>query len=257
MRIPFSVVVDNLEGDITTTQTATTLPPITAFEEFVLIGHRGACGYEPENTLISFERAIAMGCLWTELDVYAVENELIVIHDDWLERTTNGTGRVMDASLAYLRSLDAGKGERIPLLSEVIDKVDHRAGINIELKGPDTAKPVTDLLDGYCSRGWHSDEFLLSSFDHNELAKADPRYRRGVLFSRRADYFAVADQLNAWSVNWSRKLVTPLLVETAHQRDLKVLVYTVNQPEEILAMQQMGVDGIFTDYPDRNPRTVS
>lgn len=256
MRIPFRIAIDSLEGDITTTQTATTLPPARAFEEFVLIGHRGACGYEPENTLISFERAIASGCLWMELDVYAVENELIVIHDDWLERTTNGTGRVMDASLAYLRSLDAGKGERIPLLSEVIDKVDHRAGINIELKGPDTAKPVTALLDSYCGRGWQRDEFLLSSFDHDELAKADPRYRRGVLFSRQADYFTVADKLDAWSVNLSRKLVTQSLVDGAHERGLKVLVYTVNKPEEMIGMQQMGVDGIFTDYPDRMAHTV-
>lgn len=217
----------------------------------MLIGHRGACGYEPENTLVSFERAIALGCRWVELDVYAVENKLIVIHDDWLERTTNGSGRVMDASLAYLRSLDAGKGEKIPLLSEVIDKVDHRAGVNIELKGPDTAKPVTDLLDAYCDRGWQRDEFLLSSFDHDELAKADPRYRRGALFNRKANYFTVADKLNAWSVNLSRKLVTPSLVERAHERGLKVLVYTVNDPKEMLEMQQMGIDGIFTDYPDR------
>lgn len=251
MRIPFRIAVDTLEGTITTTQTATTLPPARAFEDFVLIGHRGACGYEPENTLISFQRAIALGCIWVELDVYAVENELIVIHDDWLERTTNGSGRVMDASLAYLRSLDAGKGEQIPLLSEVINKINHRAGINIELKGPDTAKPVTALLDAYCSRGWQRDEFLLSCFDHDELAKADPHYRRGALFSRQAEYFILADALDAWSVNLSRKLVTRSLVDSAHQRGLKVLVYTVNEPEEMLGMQQMGVDGIFTDYPDR------
>lgn len=223
------------------------------FSEFVRIGHRGACGYEPENTLISFERAITMASPWVELDVYVVEGELVVIHDETLERTTNGTGPVMEASLEYLRSLDAGKGERIPLLPEVIEQVDHRAGINIELKGLHTAEPVNQLLRDYCTRGWQEDEFLLSSFDHDELDRGDPRFRRGTLFSRQADYFAITDRLKAWSINLSRKLVTPSLVDAAHARQLKVLVYTVNKPEEMAKMQAMGVDGIFTDYPDRKP----
>ena len=113
---------------------------------FVCIGHRGASGYEPENTLSSFERAIAMGCRWIELDVYQVEGELIVIHDSTLDRTTNGQGRVASQTLAYLRSLDAGNGQQIPTLTEVISAVDHRAGINIELKGKHTAAPVVALL---------------------------------------------------------------------------------------------------------------
>lgn len=229
---------------------------IMDFSEFVCIGHRGACGYEPENTLASFERAMAMGAPWVELDVYAVEGELVVIHDDTLERTTNGKGRVMDASLEYLRTLNAGNGERIPLLSEVIDLVDHRAGVNVELKGPRTAEPVNRLLQDYCARGWQDNEFLLSSFYHDELARGDPRFRRGALFSRQADYFAITDRLNAWSLNLSRKLVTPSLVEAAHDKGLKVLVYTVNDTGKVSRMQQMGVDGVFTDYPDACTRVA-
>ena len=123
----------------------------------ICIGHRGASGYAPENTLEAFELAISMHCPWVELDVYAVEDELLVIHDDTLERTTNGRGRVMQTPLAALRSLDAGKGQQIPTLSEVIELIDHRAGINIELKGEHTALPVNRLLADYRERGWHAD----------------------------------------------------------------------------------------------------
>jgi len=93
--------------------------------------HRGASGHEPENTLSAVEKAIILGSDWIEVDVYAVEGELIVIHDERLERTTNGTGSVMDKTLAYLQSLDAGKGQQIPSLREVFDCVDHRAVINV------------------------------------------------------------------------------------------------------------------------------
>jgi len=89
----------------------------------ICFAHRGASGHEPENTLIAMEKAISMGVDWIELDVRVVDDELIVIHDDRLERTTNGTGCVHEHSLEYLRSLDAGKGQRIPLLRETFDLI--------------------------------------------------------------------------------------------------------------------------------------
>lgn len=222
-------------------------------ESMICIGHRGAMGYKPENTLASFALALEMGCRWLELDVYCVEGELLVIHDDKLERTTNGRGEVMQSSLEYLRSLDAGDGQQIPTLSEVIDLVDRRAVINVELKGPDTAAPVCRLLDDYCKRGWQPDDFLLSSFYHKELALADPHYRRGALFSRRGkrNYFEVADELAAWSINLDLKLVDEKAVTEAHRRGLKVLVYTVNEPADIARMRELDVDGVFTNFPDR------
>jgi glycerophosphoryl diester phosphodiesterase len=89
----------------------------------ICFGHRGAAGYAPENTLASVEKAISLGADWVEVDVYAVENELVVIHDDRLERTTNGSGYIIEQSLEYLRSLDAGEGEKIPFLREIFDLV--------------------------------------------------------------------------------------------------------------------------------------
>ncbi|MBQ75629.1 MAG: glycerophosphodiester phosphodiesterase [Gammaproteobacteria bacterium] len=216
------------------------------------IGHRGACGHEPENTLNSFNLAVAMGSPWIELDVYSVEGELLVIHDDSLERTTNGVGEVMASSLEYLRSLDAGGGQQIPSLREVTELVDQRCSINVELKGPDTALPVSRFLAGLCDEGWDSHAFLLSSFDHAELAKADPRFRRGALFNRASpDYFTRTADLHAYSINLSSRLVSRELIDEAHSNGLKVYVYTVNEADEIRQMDMLGVDGVFSDFPDR------
>lgn len=219
----------------------------------ICIGHRGAMGYKPENTLASFQLALDMGCRWLELDVYAVEGELVVIHDDTLERTTNGGGNVMDRSLDYLRSLDAGDGQQIPLLSEVIDLVARRAVINVELKGPGTAETTSRLLDAYCGRGWSAEDFLLSSFKHEELALGDPAYRRGALFGRRGDtdYVAAARALGAWSINLDLRTANEDVVTAAHDAGFKVLIYTVNETDDIARMRALGVDGVFTNYPDR------
>ncbi len=152
---------------------------------FSCIGHRGAKGLEPENTLRSIRRALDLGVDGVEIDVYFVDGQLVVIHDDTLERTTNGRGRVEEQSFDYLRSLDAGKGEKIPTLCEVFETVNRRAFINIELKGRNTAMPVFELIEEYCdSKGWKKEDFLVSSFDHRELGKLKSRgIRLGPLFS--------------------------------------------------------------------------
>ena len=141
--------------------------------DFLCIGHRGAMGYAPENTLLSVKKALDLGVKWIEIDVYNIENELVVIHDDRLERTTDGTGYVQEQSLKYIRSLDAGGGEKIPFLKEIIDFINGRAGLNIELKGVNTADPVVKLIREYLKlETWDIDKFLVSSFNHHELLKA-------------------------------------------------------------------------------------
>jgi glycerophosphoryl diester phosphodiesterase len=216
------------------------------------IGHRGAKGYSPENTLPSFEHAIKLGCDWIELDVYSVEGELLVIHDNTVDRTTNGMGAVKELSLDYLRGLDAGDGAQVPLLKEVIDLVDRRVGINIELKGRDTAQLTSDLLHTCLDSGWRQEEFLLSSFNHHELALADSAFRKGALIDRTfKNQWDKAAELGAWSINFNRKNVTKALVTEAHEQGLKVLAYTVNEPDDIDQMLRFGVDGLFSDYPDR------
>ena len=201
-------------------------------KRLICIGHRGAAGYLPENTLPSFERAVQLGCDWVELDVHRVGNELLVIHDEQVERTTNGKGVISALDLAYIRSLDAGGGARVPTLSEVIDMIDHRCGINIELKGDNTADAVSQQLNDYCARGWDRAEFLISSFQHQELAKVAGGYRRGALFV-------------------SMESVHQAIVDEAHARGYQLLVYTVNDPEDLRRLAGYGVDGFFSDFPDR------
>ena len=223
-------------------------------DEFICIGHRGASGHAPENTLKAFERAIDMGCPWIELDVYVVDGELLVIHDEKLNRTTNGSGFVEAQTVEYLRSLDAGDGEKIPLLAEVIERVAHRCKINIELKGPNTAEPVNALLDDFIAKGWREDEFMISSFDHELLAAASPRIKRGALFHKQVDsMFERADKLNAYAINLSQKMTDTEIVAQAHEKGYLVFVYTVNTHDEMLVLKNMGVDGLFTNFPDLFP----
>ena len=217
---------------------------------FTCIGHRGASGHAPENTLKAFQLAIDMGCTWVELDVYAVEGELVVIHDDDVDRTTNGSGAVMAMTFAELRALDAGEGEQIPTLREVMSLCEGKVGINIELKGPDTAGPVNQLL---AELDWQPENITISSFDHQELAKANPVFPRGALFYKPADYIAIAQELGASSINLSTKLATPENVNLAHQHGFKVWVYTTNTRAEMTKMKTMGVDAVFTNYPDEFP----
>lgn len=224
-------------------------------KKLLCFGHRGAAGHAPENTLTSVETAIALGADWIEIDVYLVDGELVVFHDARLERTTNGQGYLEKQSLDYLRTLDAGEGERIPLLREVLERVDHRVGINIELKGAHTAAATARQLDLYLSAsGGNWEQFLISSFNHHELRlvkQLRPQLRTGVLiYCLPLDYARMAEALGAYSIHPSCEFLNRSLVIDAHQRGLKVFPYTVNDEETLAHMKALEVDGVFTDYPE-------
>src|SRR5688572_24609642 len=137
------------------------------------IAHRGASGREPENTLRAVRMALDLAVDAIEIDVHAVHGSLLVIHDARLERTTNGTGRLADHSLDRLRQLDAGRGERIPTLEEVIDLVGGRVPLVIELKGAATVRPVVELIRERVGSGRSRvTDFLVSSFDHLQIQEA-------------------------------------------------------------------------------------
>ncbi len=218
------------------------------------IGHRGACGHEPENTLRSIRRALDLGADGVEIDVRFVDGELIVFHDARLERMTNGRGYVSRKRFADLRALDAGKGERIPTLREVFETVDRRAFINIELKGRATAGPVEALIREFVERhGWTHEHFVVSSFHHRELrAIRDPQIRIGLLLTRPSRLYSVsARRVRAWSVHPALRYVTAHFVEDAHRRGWRVFVYTVNAPADLERMRVLKVDGVFSDFPER------
>jgi glycerophosphoryl diester phosphodiesterase len=218
------------------------------------IGHRGAMGYEPENTLLSIRKALELKVDAVEIDVYNVEGRLVVIHDRDLSRTTNGRGYLDNCSFAYLRSLDAGKGEKIPTLEEVVDTVNRQVMINIELKGNNTAKLVVNLILKYVQQGWSFADFLVSSFNHdqlNQVSAIEPRINIGMLiYGLPWGYIEIAKQLTADIVISGLDYVNVDLVTAAHQQNLLVWVYTVNQVHDLNVMRTLGVDGIFTNYPD-------
>jgi glycerophosphoryl diester phosphodiesterase len=218
------------------------------------IGHRGACGHEPENTLRSVRRALKLGAHGIEIDVYFVDGELVVIHDAKLERTTNGRGYVVRKSFAELRAVDAGHGERIPTLREVFETVNRAAFINIELKGKRTARPVETLIREFVERhGWRYEDFLVSSFNRGELRGVTNReIPIGLLLTRPTRLYGLsARRVRATVVSPAARYVSARFVEDAHRRGLRVFPYTVNAPAEIARLQKMGVDGVFTDFPER------
>ncbi len=224
-------------------------------KKVICIAHRGASGREPENTLSAVEKAIELGADWIEIDVHAVEGELIVIHDARLKGTTNGTGYIKDKSLAYLRALDVGKGQRIPTLREVLDLVDRRVGINIELKGPKTAALTVSIIEEYIrKRRWNYEQFIVSSFNRRRLGQVkrfNPRIRIGILIDRRRrNYSRFAGRYVAYSLHMHVKLANTRSIKRAHERGLKVFVYTANSPDQIRRLRALRVDGIFTDFPE-------
>lgn len=205
-----------------------------------------------------------------ELDVHrSIDSHLVVIHDETVDRTTNGHGRVEDKTLVELKKLDAGSGEKIPTLAQVCRLINRQAGINIELKGANTALSVAMLLNQLTRWGsWQREEFLVSSRNPGEVADFlifKPEISRALIFGKRyfrtspsrllmdvpVSMFRTMDKVGAKTACVQFEFVTPTLVQEFHKRSLSVLVWTVNEPEDIRNMKNLGVDGIFSDYPDR------
>jgi len=219
------------------------------------ISHRGAMGHAPENTLSSIRKALELGAPCIEIDVHYVDEHLLVFHDIRLERTTNGSGYLNEQSFEYLRSLDAGDGQQIPTLEEVCDVINSQACINIELKGTNTATPVAEPLKRLVKQGWDKEKILVSSFNYPELIAlrrlfADSKLG-ALLHGVPVDGTKFAEELNAYSVHPSIDFISQDIVDDAHGRGLKVFVYGVDHPEDITKMRELGVDGVFTGYPER------
>ncbi len=230
------------------------------------IAHRGASGHAPEHTRAAFELALAQGAQMVELDVrLTADGELVVFHDDTLERTTNGVGKVSEKTWAQLRDLDAGSwfgrqfaGERLLLLQEVLRLLAGRVLLNVELK--ENASKASLLLPALLSRLGEEDaeqRVVVSAFDWELLAKLrahDPRVRIGILWhepSRTKDVWRFAEQIGAYSVHPLWLLVEPELIAAAHERGLQVFTWTVNDPVQVRSLVALGVDGVISDYPDR------
>ncbi|CAM3958783.1 glycerophosphodiester phosphodiesterase [Aeromonas bestiarum] len=221
-----------------------------------IIAHRGASGLAPENTLKAIRLALTLGAQAIEIDVQRADGELWVFHDRRLERCTNGGGVLTAQSRAYLAGLDAGEGEPIPTLWQVMEAIAGKAELHIELKGAQTADEVARLTRrAEAELGFTPAHWVVSSFHHPELARfaaLRPEIRLGALTSTIPLTLAkFAAELGAWSLNCDLDFVDEALVMDAHRRGLKVLVYTVDHTADLTVLAAMGVDGIFTNRPDR------
>lgn len=225
--------------------------------DIMIIGHRGACGYAPENTLASFTKALEIGVNAVELDVHLIKSgELVVIHDETLDRVWNGKGLVADKTLEELKEYTLEGGEKIPTLDQVCDLIDRRCIINIELKGDSTAKPVVELIKNrVLEKGWNFEHFFVSSFNHHELFAFHqllPQVKTGALLEGIPFFYAsFANDIGATHVVLYYNTVNQAFIEDAHKRGLQVFVYTVNDQKEMERLIEMGVDGIISNYPDR------
>ena len=230
------------------------------------IAHRGASGTSPENTLAAFRAAIAAGAAMCELDVQPTrDHALVVIHDDTVDRTTDGQGAVKEMTLAELKRLDAGvsfgatapRGEPIPTLDEVFAVTAGQCALNIELKSGQVENEVVALM-----REWKAlESSMVSSFDWDRLARMrelEVAVRIGVLAEKNVRRMLdAAARLSAYAINPRFDLVTRELCDMAHARDLKVLVWTVDAPELMRLLIGCGVDGIMTNHPARLREVLS
>jgi len=226
-------------------------------ENPMMIGHRGAMGYETENTLASINKAVALGAAMIEIDVFQIASgELVVFHDNELDRLSNATGPITSFTWEALQEVVLEGGHSIPLLKTVLDQLAGKAALNIELKGPNTAAPVASLLKSYLSHGsWEEEGLLISSFDWAllfETRKLLPKISIGVLTEGPPlEAIPVAKQLSAVAINPYYKDLDATIVAQIHAAGFKVYTWTVNTPEDLKNTKTLGVDAVFTNYPDR------
>ncbi len=221
----------------------------------IIIGHRGAAGLMPENTLSSFKKAIEMGVDMVEFDVHKCRSgELVVIHDFTLKRTTNLNGYIKNKTLEQLKSANAGNGETIPTLDESLQLINAGCRINIELKGRDCYTELADRIEYQLnSNNYNPGHFLVSSFNHRQLTKFHnimPWINTAVLVAKptRAS-LKLASGLKAESINVDYRSVDSNTVELIHNAGFRIYAYTVNSDSHKEKMKRLGVDGVFTNFP--------
>ena len=224
----------------------------------LVIAHRGASGHEPENTLPAYQLAIELAADMIEIDVHQSQDAaLVVTHDDDLE-SLGGRGAIADATLAEIQALDAGGGERVPTLDEVLDAFGDRIPFNLEIKQGQRG-PYPGLEEAALQAVTRRDllaKTLFSSFSDallRRLRELAPLARLALLVSPRTQRDALerARCVAAEAVNPWFGLAKPALVEAVHEAGLAVYPYTVDEPADMRGLLALGVDGIFTNFPER------
>ena len=215
----------------------------------IIMGHRGAAALEPENTLLSIATAVEIGVDAVEIDVHlSKDKEIVVIHDATVDRTTNGTGAVSSYTLEEMKRLDAGKGETIPTLQEVMDLIHGKVKLVIELKDEGTEEPVVDLI----KRNGLVENVYVISFWHRlvrTVKDIEGRIKTGVLFVGCPVDASIAARVSADALVMKYTFVDKRFVDTAHKEGLTVFVWNIDDPRLVKPYADMGVDGMGTNDP--------
>lgn len=221
------------------------------------IGHRGAKGYVAENTLESIQKALDLGVDGIEIDVHLCQTgELVVFHDFTLERLTEATGEIAMKSLEALKELKVNGQYRIPTLLEILDLIDKKCLLNIELKGEQTAFETCKSIQLYTeTKGWEFNNFIVSSFNHDELQTVfniNKNIPLAVLTESDIDEAtSFAEKISAKAIHPNYLLLNKSIVKQLQDQGYKVNAWTVNDVEAIALLKTYGVDGIISDFPDR------
>ena len=227
------------------------------------IGHRGAKGYVAENTIASISKAIELGVDGVEIDVFRCSTgELVVFHDKTLEKLTNGSGFIEELTLDSIKKIKVLGKEKIPTLIEVMNFINSRIILNIELKGKNTAIPTAKLLNNYFfNSSMDKDKIFISSFDFNELkifSDQKTNFKVALLTDSNENplnFILKAKEINAFAINPNFKTLSTKNVNEIKKNGLKIYTWTVNSLKEINKMKSLGVNGIISDFPDRvNPK---
>lgn len=221
------------------------------------IAHRGAKGYEPENTLQAFQKALDLNADGIELDVHlSVDGHIIVIHDETIDKMTNGQGFVNTLSLPELKSFLIAEKHEIPTLNEVFDLVDKKCLINIELKSKDALQCVSTLIEKYVSeKNWKYEHFIVSSFDWSALQHVHDLNQNipiGVLTETDLNLaLSFAETIKAKAIHPYYHLLNEKNTREIQEKGFLVLPWTVNIEEDIQKIKNYKVNGIITDFPDK------
>jgi len=223
----------------------------------LVIGHRGAMGHETENSLASIQKALDLGVDMIEIDVFKISSsEIVVFHDDTVDRLTNGPGKIEEYNIFDLNQLILDGGHKIPMLQDVLKLIDNKVALNIELKGANTSDRVNFIMDYYIKeKNWSPENFIISSFNWEEL-KAMRKINKDVAIAvlteeNPIDAIAIAKELNAVAINPYFKNLNLEVANEIRDAGFKIYTWTVNEPEDINAMKRIGVDGIITNFPER------
>lgn len=220
------------------------------------IGHRGAKAHVAENTIASINKALNIGVDAIEIDVHkCASGELVVFHDFTLDRMTNGSGEVAKHSLEQLKQLRVLGEFEIPTLEEVLDAIDRKCVLNIELKGKDTASVACEIISEYIeTRRWQLADFLISSFQLEELKTVfnlNSKLRLGVLTKASvSEAIKNASIINAYAIHPNVALLTKDNVKLAQDKGYKVITWTVNDEATTQRVKTYGVNGIISDNPE-------